>query len=252
MNTIWIYSLLSVALVSLISLIGAITISLSEKRVRGLIFALVALSVGALFGDVFIHILPELYEESTKPDSIAFYVLAGILLFFILEKFFHWHHSHPCEEPHCEEEHVKPVGNIILFSDALHNFIDGIIIGASYLISIPVGIATTIAVILHEIPQELGDFGVLLYSGYTKKKALFFNFLSASVAFLGVLIPLIFGGGDGLANIILPIAAGGFIYIAGSDLIPELHGRPGLRIAFTQFIFIVIGITLMFLLTFME
>jgi len=250
---IWLYSISSVLLVSLFSLIGAITILMSEKKIKGLIFALVALSVGALFGDVFIHIIPELYEESFNPDSISLLIILGIVIFFVLEKFLHWQHSHPCEEPHCEHHQIEPVGKMVLISDGLHNFIDGIIIGASYLISLPVGIATTIAVILHEIPQELGNFGVLLHSGYSKGKALFYNFLSALTAFVGVLIPLTFGGGEELANFILPIAAGGFIYIAGSDLIPELHdGKRDVTKASTQLLFIIIGVALMFALTLFE
>lgn len=253
MTIVWIYSLLSVLVVSAVSLVGVFTLSLSENRLRSLIFSLVALSVGALFGDVFIHILPEVFSDSNITELSSLYILFGIFVFFVLEKFLHWQHQHGCDDPDCHRHQPKPLGKIVLISDGVHNFIDGVIIGVSFLVSLPVGFATALAVILHEIPQELGNFGVLIHSGYSKGKALLYNFISALAAFVGVMIPLFIGSRAlGLTSVILPIAAGGFIYIAGSDLIPELHGNSEVGKAFSQLIFIILGVVLMYLLLFIE
>jgi len=253
---VWVYSILSVLVVSLISLVGIFTLAVDESRLKRLVFYLVALSVGALLGDVFIHIIPEVLENSANSILTSTYILVGVLLFFVLEKFLHWRHTHGCEKEGCHEHSslgAKPIGQIILVSDGLHNFIDGIIIGASYLVSVPFGLATTLAVVLHEIPQEFGNFGVLLHSGFNKKKALLYNFFSALFAFIGVLIPLLLTNvSETLVSIVLPIAAGGFVYIAGSDLIPELHKEVGFRKSFSQFIFIIIGVLLMYSLLLLE
>ena len=256
MPEIWIYSILSVLAVSLVSLVGVLTLALSGNKLQKLVFLLVALSVGALFGDVFIHIIPEVFESSPNVILTSTYILLGILIFFVLEKFLHWRHAHGCEDEECETHMpggVAPIGKMVLASDGFHNFIDGVIIGASYLASIPIGIATTLAVILHEIPQEMGHFGILIHSGYSKGKALFYNFVSALFAILGVFVPLLLVGGvEKIIEIVLPIAAGGFIYLAGSDLIPELHKSTDIRKSFSQFVFILVGLGLMYLLLFIE
>ena len=172
----------------------------------------------------------------------------GILLFFALEKFLHWHH-------HGEdtENHIHPVGKLVLFSDAVHNFLDGMIIGASFLVSVPVGLATTIAVVLHEIPQEIGDFAVLLHSGYTKARALWLNFLSALAALLGALVLFSLGEiAEISATWLVPIAAGGFIYIAVADLMPELHKTKELKYSILQIGAVMIGVLAMVALTLLE
>jgi zinc and cadmium transporter len=176
-------------------------------------------------------------------------IIAGILLFFVIEKFVHWHHHGEDKD----EEHIHPVGKLILFTDGFHNLIDGAIIGASFLVSIPVGIATTLAVILHEIPQEIGDFAVLIHSGYKKKKALWLNFLSALASVLGLLIVFIFGNFvENVALWFIPIAAGGFIYIAVADLIPELHKTKKIKHSLIQLGIILIGVLSMIALTLLE
>ena len=219
-GVVWIYALLSVFLISLISFVGVFTLGIKAQRLKKVLIYFVSFSAGALFGDVFIHLLPEVVEEHGFGLNIGIGVLVGIVLFFILEKFVHWQHCHVPEE----KGHVHPFTYSILVGDALHNFIDGLIIGASYLVSIPAGVATTLAVLLHEIPQEIGDFGVLVHGGFSKGKALLLNFLSALTAVLGVIIALALSGTiESISLILVPIAAGGFIYIAGSDLIPELH-----------------------------
>jgi zinc and cadmium transporter len=218
----YIYAFVSVGAVSLFSLVGIFTFGLREDILKKYTLVLVSLAVGALIGDAFLHLLPEAFEEASDLRIPSGLVIVGILLFFIFEKFLHWHHH----EGDCESAH--PLGKMILFSDGMHNFLDGLIIGASYLVSIEVGIATTLAVILHEIPQEIGDFGVLLHSGYTKTKALWYNFLSALLSVGGVIVIFIIGS-EKFSSWIVPLAAGGFIYVALSDLVPELHRDKGSR-----------------------
>ena len=244
------YALISVVIVSLISLIGLAALSLNKKTLQSMIFILVSLAVGALFGDAFIHLIPEAFAQSDNSTTTSLLIIGGFLIFFIFEKFLHIHHSHGeedadlCNDP---EQHktkkIQPLGYMILASDSFHNFIDGIIIGVSYLVSIEVGIASTLAIMLHEIPQEIGDFGILLHSGFTRKRALIMNFLSALAAIAGVLIVIIIGSSaEELILLILPIAAGGFIYIAASDLVPELHKIHDTKKSLVQFIAILAGI----------
>ena len=249
MPNVWIYTLLSVFIVSLVSFVGVLTLSINEDRLKKILLYLVSFSAGALFGDAFIHLLPEIIEEAGFGLNISIYVLLGIVLFFILEKIINWHHYH---YPHTKEQ-VHPLAITNLFGDAFHNLIDGLIIGASYLLSIPVGIATTIAVVLHEIPQEIGDFGVLIQGGFTKTKALFFNFLTAIAAIIGAIIALTLGSQvEGLTTFLIPFAAGGFIYIAGSDLIPELHKVVQLKKSLLQLMSFVLGILVMVALLALE
>lgn len=234
------YSFASVVIVSAISLVGLFTLSLKESLLRKYVFVLVSVAVGALLGDAFIHLIPESLEQIGSVATVSYAVLGGILLFFILEKFLHWHHHQGID---ADDAALHPSGKMILVSDSLHNFIDGLIIGASYLISVEVGIATTIAVILHEIPQEIGDFGVLIGSGYTKMQALWLNFLSALFAVLGVGAVFVLGTyAEGLVMWLAPVAAGGFIYVAMSDLIPELHKNSRIKDAVIQIVSITVGI----------
>lgn len=248
---VYFYSIASVLVVSLISLIGIFTLSLSETILKKYLFALVSLAVGALLGDAFVHLIPEAFERISDPTSLSLAVIAGILIFFILEKILHWHHHDLEEDNHNHAPH--PLGKLVLISDGVHNFIDGLIIGASYMVSIEVGIATTIAVILHEIPQEIGDFGVLLHAGYTKAKALWLNFASALLAVAGALVVLFLGNSvEKFSLWLIPITAGGFIYIAMSDLIPELHKTKVLRYSTVQLISIVLGVLAMVALLALE
>jgi zinc and cadmium transporter len=247
--TVWIYSLVSVVLVSAISLIGVFSLSLKKEMLNKILLFLVSFAVGGLFGDAFIHLLPESFEELGMTIATSVYILAGILVFFVVEKFIRWRH---CHIP-TSENHPHPVVALNLIGDAVHNLIDGMLIGASYSVSVPLGIATTLAVVLHEIPQEVGDFGVLVHGGFSVKKALAFNFLSASSSILGALISLIIGHQfQGFSKALLPITAGGFIYIAGSDLIPELQHEVKLSNSLGQFLSIILGAGIMALLLLLE
>ncbi len=248
-SIIWIYTLVSVLIISLISFIGIIGLSIKIDKLKKAILFLVSFSAGALFGDVFIHLLPEAVESYGFRLNVSLYILSGIIFFFIIEKFIHWHHCHL--EP--SKNHPHPFAVMNLLGDSVHNFIDGLIIGASYLASIPVGIATTLAVILHEIPQEIGDFGVLLHGGFSTRKALAMNFITALTAVLGALVALLLSiYVENLSLFLVPFAAGGFIYIAGSDLIPELHKEVNAHKSFMQLVTFVLGIVIMALLLGLE
>jgi zinc and cadmium transporter len=180
---------------------------------------------------------------------VALYILLGIMIFFLLEKFLRWRHCHLSED----EEHVHPVVTMNLVGDGVHNMIDGMVIGASYLVSIPLGLTTTLAIVLHEIPQEMGDFGVLIHGGLSVKKALAFNFLSALTAIIGTILSLTIGPHvQGYTVALVPITAGGFIYIAGSDLLPELQHDVKVGRSLLQFAMILVGIGIMAALVILE
>ncbi len=242
------YTLISVLLVSLVSMAGIVTLFWKKKNQDEFLLLLVSLSAGTLFGGAFLHLLPEAVEKSGFTLQISILLLAGVLVFFLLEKFIHWHHCHTPSEQVSKHlaHHPTHLAPLNLLGDGLHNFIDGLVIAGSYFVSVPVGIATTIAVIVHEIPQEFADFGVLLYSGLSKSRALFYNFLSAAVAIIGAVVGLFIGvRSETFIHFILPFAAGGFVYIAGSNLIPELHKECGLKDSFWHFFVMVLGILIM-------
>ncbi|MBW2980652.1 ZIP family metal transporter [Candidatus Woesearchaeota archaeon] len=246
---VWLNSLASVGIVSLISLIGILTLLIKKNQLNKILLWLVSFSAGALFGGAFIHLLPEVVEEYGFTAMVSTYLILGILLFFILEKFIHWRH---CHIP-TSKKHPHPLAVMNLVGDGFHNLIDGMIIGGAYLANFSLGVTTTVAVILHEIPQEIGDFGVLLHAGLSRLKALFFNFLSALVAVLGVVISLLIGTRlENYLLFLLPLTAGGFIYIAGSDLIPELQKECAPSKSFVQLIWLVLGIVVMLSLTLLE
>ncbi|MBW3012926.1 ZIP family metal transporter [Candidatus Woesearchaeota archaeon] len=248
MYEVWLYSIVSVIIVSLISLIGIVAFLLNNKNLKKILLFLVSFSAGGLFGGAFIHLLPEAVGQYGFEIKIGLFLLLGILFFFVVEKFIHWRH---CHIP-TSKEHPHPFAYTNLVGDGVHNLIDGLVIGGSYLVSIPLGISTTIAVLLHEIPQEIGDFGVLVHGGFTRKKALFLNLMTALVAVIGVVISLLIGVKfQNYALFLLPFTAGGFIYIAGSDLIPELHKEVNPLRSLFQLIAIILGACVMLLLTYL-
>jgi zinc and cadmium transporter len=250
------YTIISVIVVSLVSFVGIITLFFRKKKIDSLLLILVSISAGTLFGGAFFHLIPEAVEESGSFSvSISFLILAGITIFFLLDKLIHWRHSHTESSLiHTTKENKPSVAYLNLLGDGFHNFLDGLIIAGSYLVSIPTGIATTIAVVIHETPQEIADFGVLMYSGLSKWKALLFNFFSATLAIAGAIVGLILGTQSEIFMVaIVPFAGGAFIYIAGSNLIPELlRKNHGLKILLQQFLAFVVGIIIMYGLLFLE
>ena len=245
----FIYALVSVLIVSIISLIGIVTLWLRLPLLKKIVLLMVSFSAGALLGDVFFHLLPGMITTSWRPVSASLRILGWISFGLVTEKVIRRNH---CHMP-ITKKHKHPFALMNLVWDMVHNLIDGLIIGASYLVSLPVGIATTLAVIFHEIPQEMWDFGVLVHGGFSRKRALLLNFLTALTAVLGVIIAfLLYRSVDGMVAILIPFAAGTFIYIAGSDLIPELHKENTLSQSIPQIVFFLLGIWIMSLLLFIE
>ncbi len=253
---LWI--ILATLAVSLISFVGVLTLIVSRKSLDKILLVLVALAAGGLMGGAFLHLIPESIEViGTDHESllkIFLFVIFGFCIFLLIEQYLHWHHHHHVHEHAEEHEHLskKPLSYLILIGDGVHNLIDGLIIAASFIVSPSVGLITTLAVALHEIPQEIGDFGVLVYSGLKKGKALIFNFISGLTAVVGGLFGFILAERAETAVLfLLPIAAGGFIYIAASDLVPEIkHGERGRKMAL-HFIVFLLGISFMLLIKFL-
>lgn len=244
MIQIRLYALGSTFIISLIALIGIVFLGFHQEKLKKIVIYLVSFSAGALLWDVFIHLLPEIAENGFSLQTSLF-VLGGILFWLITEKIIHRNHCHMPITKH----HVHHFAVMNLVGDFVHNIIDGLIIWASYLISIPVGIATTLAVLLHEIPQEIGDFWVLIHGGMSKKRALFLNFLTGLSAIIWVIIALLINDyTNNITSFLIPFAAGSFIYIAGSDLIPELHKENKFWQASLQIIAFTMGIGIMLLL----
>jgi len=246
---VWVYSLISVLIISLLSFIGVLFLAVKKSVLQRILLFLVSFAAGGMLGGAFIHLLPEAAEQLGLGFNFSLSILGGILFFFILEKFISWRH---CHIP-TSKEHPHPLVFMNLVGDAFHNFTDGVVIAASFMTSFSLGIVTSLAVVFHEIPQEIGDFGVLVYGGFSKVKALLFNFASALTAILGAVLTLILGFKlTGIIPLIIPFTAGGFLYIAGSDLIPELHKETNLLKSGIQLLGLLLGIGLMVLLSFSE
>ncbi len=241
---LWI--LTSTFLISAIAFVGILTLTLKEKLLEKILLILVALSAGALMGGAFLHLIPESVEKFGN-YNIFIYVLAGFALFFLVEKVLRWRH---CHERKCP---VHTFAYMNLLGDGVHNFIDGLIIATSFIVSIPLGIATSLAVALHEIPQEIGDFGVLVYGGYEKNKALILNFACALTAVAGGIAGYFLSKYiESSVIFLLPFAAGGFIYIAASDLIPEIRKEIDIKKSLLNFSIFLVGILIMFGIRFIK
>ena len=252
--------ILATFLVSLISFVGVFTLFFSEKFLNKILLVLVAFAAGGLMGGAFLHLIPEsiqvLEQKQSSLTNIFLFVILGFVLFLLMEQFLHWHHNHCPKNEDCLEKkktQTQPMSKLILVGDGVHNLIDGLVIAASFVVSFDVGVITTIAVALHEIPQEIGDFGVLIYSGFTKTKALLFNFLSGLTAVLGGVIGFYFAeSAENAVVYLLPIAAGGFIYIAASDLVPEIkHEKKFIRLV-VNFLVFLLGISMMLLMKILD
>jgi len=238
------YAIGSVVLVSLFSLVGILLLLLQEKILNYVVILLVSFSSGSLFGNAFIHLLPETVARNGFTVWVSIYTLSGIAGCFVVEKFVHWRHDHSPGH-----EGVEAFAYMNLLGDAVHNLLDGVVIVSAYALDISVGVATTIAILFHEIPQEMGDFGVLVHGGLSRKKALFFNFVTALTALLGALLTMVLiNFAQQITVFLIPFSAGTFIYIAGSDLIPQLHKENEIRDSLLQLVFFSLGISVMLVL----
>ena len=238
------YTIASVVLVSLFSLVGIVLLMLKERVLNYVIILLVSFSSGSLFGDAFIHLLPETVEKHGFTIAVSIFILCGIAGSFVVEKIIHWRHVH-----YPQQAAMEAFAYMNLLGDAVHNFLDGVVIAAAYAVDVRVGVATTIAILFHEIPQEMGDFGVLIHGGVSRNRALFFNLVTALTALVGAILTiLLINLVDQLTVFLIPFAAGTFIYIAGSDLIPQLHKEKAVRHSLLQLLCFALGIAAMVIL----
>lgn len=266
MVTTYVYALASVSLVGLISLCGVFAIPVTRQTLSKVTFVLVSLATGAMLGNAFVHLLPESFEYvfagRITAMSVSLLIVAGFLFCFILEKVMNLscHHGfgHHHEEGHCHEgeqchgsstkglSDIHPTGYMSLLSHGMDNFTDGILIGATYLISVPAGLATTLAIVLHEIPMEFGAFGVLVQAGFSRKGAILVNFFSAVVAAIGTLAVLVFGSMvHSLPVVLTPIGAGIVLYVTAAGLVPRLQGEHGCRQSLVQVLIMALGLGVM-------
>lgn len=241
-------ALAALVIISALSLIGGVTLVVAPKTLKRGLIVLVAFAAGALLGDAFIHIIPEVAESETGFDlKASLMIIGGLVTFFVLEKTLHWHHSHmPTEEV------MHPVATMNLVGDGLHNFIDGAIVAAAFAVSPQVGVATAIAVGLHEIPQELGDFGILVHAGMRPRRALFLNLVTGLASVVGGVLTLMLASVASISETLLPFTAGAFVYIASTDLIPELHKEPEPVKSLIQVLSLIMGVGTMVALAALE
>lgn len=244
-----IYAIPAVAAVSLVSLIGIFAISMREATLDRILFALLPFSAGSILGAAYLNLLPEAVEffGGEQLSVAVLYVTLGFLGFFFLERFIYWYHGHVHGYDADVEGKmtVKRFVYLNLVGDGIHNLLDGMVIAASFLITVPVGLAATVAVIFHELPQEIGDFGILVYGGFTRYRALFVNFLSALTAVGGALISNHFSVYMvNFVGLLIAFGAGGFIYLAASELIPEMQKEENIGKSVVQFVMFLFGIFL--------
>lgn len=238
------YTIISTLVISLGSLAGVITLAVKRELLHRWLLSLVAISAGTMLGAAMFHLLPEA-AEGMESQTLFGLVTISFVVFFLIEKVLHWRH---CHEDDCEQHSL---GIMNLLGDSVHNLIDGLVIGAAYATSPALGLVASIAVISHEIPQEIGDFGVLLHSGWSIKNALIANFLVATTSVMGGIIGfLLTEQSAAFALYLTPIAAGGFLYIAASDLIPELRQEKTALGTFKSASFFLLGLLFMFAMTF--
>jgi zinc and cadmium transporter len=249
---IWIIAF--TALGGALSALAAATFLLLPESMRARLLPwLVSFAIGAMLGAAFLGLLPDAFQ-ALGPDGlheIALTVLIGLLGFFLLEKMVLWRHchTHDCEVHVPDIEHARKMsaGTLILIGDGIHNMVDGVLIAAAFLTDIHLGVVTSVAVIAHEIPQEVGDFAVLLHSGYSRGKALWYNVLSSLTTIVGGVVAYFsLTLASAIVPYVLAIAASSFIYIAVADLIPGLHKRPELSATMQQLALIVLGVLVIF------
>jgi len=236
------WTLLATVAISLTAWVGALTLFLHEELLDRLLLGLVALAAGSLIGGAFLHLLPRAVADAGTDGTVPLFMalIAGFCLFYVLEGFLGWHHHHAATHDR------EPVSYLVLVSDSVHNFIDGLVIAGAFLVDVPLGVTTTLVVALHEIPQEIGDFGVLVYGGFSRRRALVLNYLTQVTVVLGGVVGFLLDDVvAGLPGFLLSFAAGNFVYIASSDLIPEIKGGDDPVRSALYFLVFLLGVTLM-------
>ena len=232
--------ILSCFLITLCVFIAVLLLSFNKKTLHKITIFLVSLSAGALMGGAFLHLLPEA-SQNIEINQVYYIVLLAFIFFFFMEKILYWRN---CHKEKCK---VHPFAYMNLLGDALHNFIDGLVIASAFIIDYKLGITTTLAIALHEIPQEIGDFGVLIHAGINKMRALFLNYLIALTVVLGGIVGYFISFNlQVIIPYLLPFAAGGFIYISASDLMPEIRQETNKKKSILSFFVFLLGIFLMF------
>jgi zinc and cadmium transporter len=228
----------SSVLMSAIALVGGVTIFLAERTRERLILPLVAFSAGSLLGGAFLHMIPEAIERSDGGSSVYVWVLIGFTAFFALEQFLHWHHWHE------DAEHKSPLSHLMVIGDSLHNFLGGVAVAGAFIVAVPLGVTTWIVAAAHEVPQELGKYGVLLHGGWSKGRALLVSVASSLTFLVGGLFAYA-ASVQVDVSFLVPFAAGNFLYIAASDLVPEVNKHHSIRINVVHFIAFAAGIALL-------
>jgi len=241
------YILLFTFLGSIAALIGGVILLSKEKFALKISHFLASFAAGVLLGTAFFDLLPEaMHEGEGTGVDVFFYTLVGIVIFFLIERFIHWFHHH--EEYHEHEKETKSTLPLIIIGDTMHNFLDGVVIAATFMVNPQVGILTAIAVFAHEIPQEIGDFGLMLHKGLSRKRIIIVNIISAAFAFMGAIITYLLGNVlEGYLPVFLAITAGFFIYIAASDLIPEIHHEKRRGFAIIESLLLILGIVVVWM-----
>jgi len=240
--------IIATSVTSLFSLVGIYALSLKEKKLHSILLVLVAFSAGSILGAAYFDLLPEAIE--LVEESVVFiYITLGFILFFFLERFIYWYHGHGHETDisakTADRASNKGFAYLNLIGDGIHNFTDGMVIAASFLLGFSVGLATTVAVIFHELPQEMGDYGILVYAGFKRGRALLLNFVVALTVILGGISAVFFIETiEALSGLLIAFSAGGFIYLASSELIPKLHEEKNFKKSVVQFVMFILGISL--------
>lgn len=226
-------------LMSLIALVGSVTLVLKRSTLQSILLPLVAFAAGSLIGGAFFHMIPAAVEQMGNGIAVYVWIVGGFLVFLALEQFLNWHHSHEVQA-----HKLQPLTYLILIADGLHNFVGGLFVGASFLIDIRLGITAWLVAAMHEVPQELGDFAVLVHGGWSTRRALLYNLLSASTFLLGGVLAYAVSGTINIAFLV-PLAAGNFIYIGAADLIPEIKQGRNIQQNITHFIAFTAGLGLL-------
>lgn len=232
---------------SVISLIGGVLLLIKEKFALKISHFLTSFAAGALLSTAFFDLLPEAsqhMEELGVEVNIPLWTLLGILTFFLMERFIHHHHDH---KSHTQED-KKSIIPLVIIGDTVHNFTDGVAIAATFLVSVPLGMVTSLAVAAHEIPQEIGDFGLMLHKGMARKKVLLINFYSSLSAMVGAILTFIYQDRlEGFLPVVLAVTSGFFIYIALANLVPEIHNRDNQKIAFWETVMLLVGVVVVYI-----